>query len=96
MAADHGASGFNHLRETSGQNSVENFQIRLFRKTHQSQRGERLSSHRVNIAQRIGRGDLAEDIRIVNHRREKIYRLHQRLVGRDLIHSGVVGVVKAD
>jgi hypothetical protein len=22
--------------------------------------------------------------------------LHQRLIGRDLIHSGVVGVVKAD
>jgi hypothetical protein len=65
-------------------------------KTDQRQRCERLAAHGVNVAQRVGCGDLAESVRVVDDGSEEIDGLHQRLIGRDLIHSGVVGVVEAD
>jgi hypothetical protein len=39
---------------------------------------------------------LAEGVRIVHDGREKIYRLHERRLGREQIHAGVVGVIEAD
>jgi hypothetical protein len=96
VAANHGACGFDHFREAAGEDAFENVEIGLLGKTHQGQRCERFSAHRVNIAQRIGRGDLAECVGIVDDRSEEIDGLNERLVGCDLIHSGVVGVVEAD
>ena len=55
-----------------------------------------MPSHGVYIAQGVDRCNLSEGVRIIYYRREEIYRLHQRVVGRDLIHAGVVGVVEAD
>jgi hypothetical protein len=55
-----------------------------------------MSAHGVDIAERVGGGDLAEDVRVVHDRREEIHGLDEGLVGRDLIHSGVVGVIEAD
>ena len=47
------------------------------------QRGERLAAHRVDVRQRVRRGDLPEEIRIVDDRREKIDRLNEReIVGQ--------------
>ena len=60
------------------------------------QRSERTAAHGVNVAESVRRGDLPEDVRVVDDGREEIDRLDQRLIGRDLIHSGVVGVVEAD
>ena len=69
---------------------------RFLGKADECQRGERLAAHGVNIAQRVGGGDLAEGVRIVDDGGEEVDCLHQRLIGRDLIHAGVVGVVEAD
>ena len=47
------------------------------------QRGERLTAHRVDVGQRVRRGDLPEQIRIVDDRREEVDGLHEReIVGQ--------------
>ncbi len=80
----------------AGQNSLQNFQIAFFRIADHRQRGKRARAHGIDIAERICRRDLSEGERIVNDGSKKIDRLHQRCIGRDLIHSGVVGVIEAD
>ena len=68
----------------------------LVRKADQASALMRPAAHRVNIAERVGGRNLAEDVGIVNNGREEVDRLHQRQLGRELIHSGVVGCVEAD
>ena len=96
VAADDGASGFHHLRKAAGQNALENFEIAFFGEADQRERSQRTSAHGVDVAQRVGGGDLSEGVGIVDDGREEVDGLHQRGVGRDLIHSGVVGVIEAD
>ena len=60
------------------------------------QRGDGASAHGVNVAQGIGGGNLAESVGIVHHGREEIDGLHQREVGGDPVHAGVIGVIEAD
>src|SRR5205814_10255646 len=96
VAADDGASGFDHFRKPTGKNSLKDFEVAFFRKANESKGGERASAHRVNVAQRVCGRDLAESVGIVNDWREEIDGLHESLVGCDFIHSGVVGVVEAD
>ena len=45
---------------------------------------------------RVGRGDLSKGVWVVDNRREEVDGLHQRLVGADQIHSGVVGFIEAN
>jgi len=52
--------------------------------------------HGVNIAQRVGGGNLAEQIWIVNNRREEIGRLDQGDVRRDAIDARIVAGFKSD
>jgi hypothetical protein len=94
--ANHGASRLHHLREAARENPLQNLQIGFLRKAHQSERRQRLSAHGVHIAERVGRRDLSERVRVIDNRREEVHGLHERLVGRDQIHSGVVGMIEAD
>ena len=55
-----------------------------------------LAAHGVNIAQRVGRRDLPEDIGVIDDRREKIDRVDDRKVGAQSIHPRVVGGFGAD
>ena len=55
-----------------------------------------LAAHGVNIAQRVRRRDLPEDIGIVDNRREEIDRVDDRKVGAQSIHPGVVAGFGAD
>ena len=96
VAAHHRASGLDHLRQAAGQNALQNFEIAFVGKTDKGQRSQRLSTHGIDVAERVGGGDLAEGIGIVHDGREKIHRLHQRRLGREQIHAGVVGVIEAD
>ena len=48
------------------------------------------AAHRIHVAQRIRRGDLAVDIRVVDDRREEIHRLHQRRTTLPRVHTGIV------
>ena len=47
------------------------------------QRGERLAAHRVDVGQRVRGGDLPEEVRIVDDRREEVDGLDEReIVGQ--------------
>src|SRR5580658_2851367 len=81
VAADHRASRLDHLRQSAGENTLQNFEVAFLRKTHESQRSQWLSAHGINVAERVGRGDLAEDVGIVYDGRKKIHRLHEGLLG---------------
>src|SRR4029077_5470019 len=96
VTTDHGDSGLNHLGQSAGKNPLQNFQISLLGKADHGEGSKWTSAHGVDIAERVGGGDLAEDVRVVYDRREEIHGLHEGLVGSDLIHSGVVGVIEAD
>ena len=48
------------------------------------------STHRINVRERVGRGNLPVNERIVNNRREKIDRAHQGKVFADKIDASVV------
>ena len=59
----------------------------------QSQAG--LTTHRINIGDRIRRSDLAKHIRIVHDRRKKVYRLNQGSLFVDHIDTGVITFIKS-
>ncbi len=96
VAADHGASGFHHFRKTAGEDASENFDVRFIRKAYEGERGDGTASHGVDVAEGVGGGDLSEGVWIVDDGREEVDGLHERQVGSDQIHSGVVGVIEAD
>src|ERR1022692_2283451 len=96
VAADHGASGLDHFREATGEDALKNSQICLLGEADQRERGQRAAAHGVDVAQSIRGGNLAENVRVVDDWSEEVDRLDQRLIGRDLINSGVVGMVEAD
>ncbi|MCU1255963.1 MAG: hypothetical protein JWM83_2262, partial [Candidatus Angelobacter sp.] len=89
-------SGFHHLGKAAGKNLLQDVEIAFIGKADDGQRGQRASAHGVNIAQGIGGRDLAESEWVVNDRGEKIHGLDERLCGGNLIHSGVVGCIKAN
>src|SRR6059058_781179 len=94
VAAHDGAICLHHFGESACENSFENFEITFLWKADKSERSERASTHGVDVAKRIGGGDLTEDVRIVNYGREEVDSLHQRGCGPDLIHASIVGVVE--
>ena len=96
MPAQHRAAHFAHLFEAAAQDGFERVQIAFGRKRHNRQRGNRRAAHGVNVAQRVSRRDRAERERVVHHGREEIYRLHQRQIGSDAIHPGIVRGIVAD
>ena len=59
----------------------------------QVHRHQRLPAHRVDIRQRVGRGDPAERVRVVHHRSEKIGRHHHRQRRAHPHHRAVVTVL---
>ncbi len=96
VSADNRATGFHHLGKSAGQDSLQNGEIAFFRKADQGQGGERTSAHGVDVAERIGGGNLPERVRVIHDGREEVGGLHQCGVRADLIHAGVVGVIEAD
>ena len=62
----------------------------VLRKRRNRQRGERAAAHRIDVAQRVRRGDLSIDIRVVDDRREEVHRLHQRRTTLPRVHTGIV------
>ena len=66
------------------------------RHAHQRQRQNRCAAHRVNIRQRIGRGNAAKVIRVIDDGGEKIGGRHQRLGFVQAVNGGVVGGFGAD
>ena len=60
------------------------------------ERGQRRAAHGVDVRQRVGRGDAAEVVRVVDDRGEEVDRLDQRDLGRELDDGRVVGSAGTD
>ena len=60
------------------------------------ERHDRPAAHRVDVADRVGRGDAAEVERIVDDRHEEVGGRDQRLLVVELVDGGVVGGLDAD
>ena len=66
------------------------------RHANNGQRHQRRGPHGVNIRQRIGGGDAAKVVRVIDDGHEKIGRRHNRLVLIDAIDGSIVGRFGAD
>ena len=62
---------------------------------HDVQRQLRLTAHGVYVADGVGRGDLAVQEWIVHDRRKEVGGLYQRRILVQIVHAGVVRLVKA-
>jgi len=85
-----------HLLGAASENLREIGEIAFRRKGHDGERGDGAAAHGVDVAQRVGGGNGAEGVRIVDDGGEEIHRLHQGTLRRQLVHAGIVGGVKPD
>src|SRR5690606_33023784 len=63
----------------------------VHRHAHQGQGEQRGAAHGVDVADRVGGGDAAEVVRIVDDGHEEVGGRHDRLALVDAVHGGVVG-----
>ena len=66
----------------------------LHRERDDRQREDRAPAHRVDVGERVGRRDPAEEARIVHDRREEVDRLDDRLAAAQPVDRGVVGLAR--
>jgi hypothetical protein len=66
------------------------------RPAEQVERDQRLTAYRVDVGQRVGRGDPAEGARVVDDRSEEVHGRHDRSRGADPYDGSVVSVLDAD
>src|SRR5262249_17772888 len=76
MPANDAAICFLHFGKATANNTLQNFGIAFLRKTDERKGRNRISSHCVNIAECICRGDGSEEFWLVDNRGEEIYSLH--------------------
>ena len=95
-ASDRDAGGIAH-RMSTGKHALHRFHRQLAeRHADQRQREKWLAAHRVNIGNRVGRGDAAEIVRVVDDRQKEIGGRDDRLFGVDAIHRRVVARFSPD
>ena len=88
-----GLDGFGMPTLQNGANVVFRKAVRHAQKVH---RHSWLAAHGVHVAQRVRRGDLAEEIRIIHNGGEEVDRLNDGDLVGDAVHGGVVTAVVAD
>src|SRR5581483_5481104 len=95
VAAKNDAAGLAHFLGASVQDSFEDLNIGIGWEYDERKSGNGPAAHGIDIAQRVGRGDGAESVWIVDNRREKIDRLHhgKRFPAglRQVVDTGVIG-----
>ena len=69
---------------------------RIDRHAEDVERDRHLGAHRVDVAERIGRGDLAVGVGVVHDRCEEVDGEHHRAVVADPIHRRIVRHIEAD
>jgi hypothetical protein len=69
---------------------------RLEREGDEVERRHRPPAHRVDVRERVGGGDPAERVRVVDDRREEVGGLHDRQLVRERHDARVVGGVGGD
>src|SRR6202521_3672429 len=95
MAANDAALRFIHFHKAAAHNLFENFRIAFFGKPDDGKRGNRPASHGVDVAERVGGGDLTEKLRGIHDRREKIDGLDEREAFAEQVDSCVIVRIKA-
>ncbi len=94
-------TGNHHARRATffratAQDFTGNFHRQIGRQGRNIQRQEGLAAHRVNIRERIGRGDGAIFKRRIDHRGEKIGRHHQRALLIELPDRRIVRAIQSN
>src|SRR5262249_53504677 len=62
----------------------------VFGKAGDRERRERPGAHRVHVTHRVGRGNLAVDVRVVDDRGEEVNGLYERRSPLPLVHTRIV------
>ena len=96
MPACKASTRFGHLLGSAAQNFAQNVQIHALRKADKVQCSFHLAAHGIDIAQGVGRCDLAEGIGVIHHRREKIHCLYQRYIIGNAVYSRIIPAVVPD
>jgi hypothetical protein len=91
MSAEQRDSGFAQLVVSALKHRRDDARLEpVLRKAGDSQRGQRATAHRVDVADGVRGGDLAVDVRVVHDRREEIHRLHERRSALPSVHTRIV------
>ena len=81
---------------TALKNLTHHFDWQAGWETNQVHCNGRIAAHSVNIAQRVGCGNLAEEVWIVNHWWEEVYGLHNTKIIAQFVNKSIVCGIKAD
>ncbi len=94
MAASDQRACLAHFLRAAAQNLGQNVWIEVIGEANQIQAEERLATHGVDVAERVGGGDGPEGIGVVHHRRKEIRRGDDCLVVVQAIDGGIIGVAQ--
>jgi hypothetical protein len=90
MSAEQYHPGLVHHIQPAPQDVPQNGDIHSIpREADDIQSRQGLAAHGVDIAQGISHGNPTEVVRVIDYRREKVDRLHESQVVRELIDAGV-------
>ena len=98
VAAEQRDAGFAQLVVAAQEDLLDGVGVEdLVGKPRDRQRRHGRPAHRVDVAERVGGGDLAVSERVVDDRREEVHRLHERrAAARPPVHTGIVGGPEVD
>ena len=96
VTADDRAARLNHLRQATGKDALQDFQVCFVGKTYQGEGSQRPSSHGIHVAQGVRGRDLTEGVRIVHDRGKEIDGLDEGTLRRELVHAGIIRRLKPD
>ena len=94
MTARDGATRLDALVGAARQNLTGNLNAQTARNAQQVHSMARPPAHGVDVRQRVGCGDLAEQIGIVDHRREEVDGLHEAQVFAKTKDTRIVGGIE--
>ena len=96
MPARKASARFGYLLGSAAQNFAQNVQIHALWEADKVQCSLHLAAHGIDVAQGVGRCDLAEGIGVVHHRRKKIHCLHQCHIICYAVYSRIIPAVVPD
>ena len=91
-----GDAGLGRLLGSAAQHLLEDAPGQVVGEGHDVQGGDGAGARRVDVAERVGGGNGAVVVGVVDHRREEVNRLHQRGIGAQPVDGGVVAGADAD
>jgi len=96
VATNDSAIRFRHFGEAAAENLFEDRGIAIAGKRENGERRDGTAAHGVDVAERVGGGDLAEFEGIVDDGREEVDRLHDGKIRSEAVNGRVVAGFKTD